>query len=109
MMESNPTDLTSLSESAAMQQALMEEQQGRERQDIEWLMSSQGGRRIMWGLLTKAGVFKSSFTGDNGTFFNEGQRNLGLMYLNLMMEACPALYATMAEEAAAPRKESDAS
>lgn len=100
MSESNPTNLGGQRAEAQKVLALAEQEQQRERSDIKWLMSTQGGRRIMWGLLGKAGVFKSSFTGNSTTFFNEGQRNLGLMYLNLINEVCPDQYVAMAKEAA---------
>lgn len=100
MNERNPTDLNDQRITADKLQALAKQEQERERQDIVWLMSTPGGRRIMWGLLGKAGVFKSSFTGNSTTFFNEGQRNLGLIYLNLINEVCPDQYVAMAKEAA---------
>lgn len=108
MSERNPTDLSAQRAETARLEALQQQVHKRDQEDIKWLMSSQGGRRIMWGLLGRAGVFRSSFTGNSTTFFNEGQRNLGLIYLNLINEFCPDQYVTMAREAAEQGKAKNA-
>jgi len=69
-----------------------------EADDIKWLMSGKRGRRVMWRLLDRAGVFRSSFTGNSETFFREGQRNIGLIYLGQVHEIAPDAYPTMVEE-----------
>lgn len=67
--------------------------------DTKWLMSSKRGRRILWRLLSDAGVFKSTFhTTAMQMAFNEGQRNAGLRTLALINEHCPDLYTTMMQE-----------
>lgn len=70
----------------------------RELADIKAIMSAVEGRRYMWKLLDRAGIYRSSFTGNSTTFFNEGQRNLGLSVLADINESCPELYLTMLEE-----------
>lgn len=77
------------------------EKRGRELEldDVRALMRNRPGRRFMWRVLDACGVFRSSFTGDNATFFNEGQRNIGLLLMADINEACPELYATMLAEA----------
>jgi len=67
--------------------------------DLVWQMEDIRGRRNMWRLLGQAGVFRSSFTGNSTTFFNEGQRNIGLYYLNEIMLHCPETYLMMINEA----------
>ena len=52
--------------------------------DLRDMMSSRTGRRTMWRLLDQCGVFRISFTGNSTTFFNEGQRNVGLKYIALI-------------------------
>jgi len=72
----------------------------RQRDDIIHVMSSAEGRRFIWLQLSRAGVFASSFTGDNNaTNFNEGRRSEGLRLFNDVMLHCPDLYLTMAKEA----------
>lgn len=63
------------------------------------VMATPDGRRYLWWLLERCGVFKSSFTGDHATFFNEGQRNVGLAVMADIHAACPELYAVMLHEA----------
>lgn len=69
-----------------------------EVEDFLWMMGDKRGRRFIWRLLDKAGVFRSSFTGNSNTFFLEGQRNIGLMVLDEIHSNCPDLYVTMLKE-----------
>lgn len=69
-----------------------------EAADIKWLMSGKRGRRIMHRLLDRAGVHRTSFTGNSETFFREGQRNIGLIYTAMIFDHAPEAYSTMIEE-----------
>lgn len=70
-----------------------------EAEDLKWLMSEVRGRRIAWRLLTRAGVFRLSYTGEPiSTTFREGERNVGLRLLAEINTHCPELYALMAQE-----------
>lgn len=71
----------------------------RELDDLRVVLSSVQGRRFVWKVLNKAGVFRSSFTGDNATFFNEGRREIGLMIIADVMDADETAYGRMAKEA----------
>lgn len=62
------------------------------------LLKSSGGRKWVWDMLVKCHVFRSSFTGNSQTFFNEGERNVGLSILNDVMEASPDVFAQMQKE-----------
>lgn len=57
--------------------------------DLRAVLSSVSGRRFIWRLLERGGVFRSSFNAesDSYTAFNEGRRNLGLLVLNDILEA----------------------
>lgn len=72
--------------------------QQNEAEDFKWLMSSKRGRRIVWRLLERTGVYRSSFTGNSETFFREGQRNVGLMLMAQINEFSPDQYALMLKE-----------
>lgn len=88
-----------MSETADPEVAAREElARRREEHDTKWLMSHPEGRRIVWGLLEIAGVFRTSMTADNWTFFNEGQRNLGLQLMDKVLTHCPDEYALMTKE-----------
>lgn len=69
-----------------------------ELNDIAHVLSTLTGRRFFWRLLQRCGVFKSSFTGNNTTFFNEGERNIGLILLTDLNEADPNAYMLMIQE-----------
>lgn len=67
--------------------------------DIRLVMSHQSGRRFVWRYLDRAGMWRSSFTGDRqGTDFREGMRNVALMLWADLQKACPELLRTMQEE-----------
>lgn len=69
-----------------------------EADDIKWLMSDKRGRRFVWRLLEKTGIYRTSFTGNSETFFKEGARNVGLQILALIHEHCPDKYTLMVTE-----------
>lgn len=76
-----------------------------EKADIKWLMKSKRGRRIMMRLLDAAGVFKTSFSTDALVMaFNEGNRNTGLRWLEIIHTHCPDLYQVMLTERSNERR-----
>jgi hypothetical protein len=69
-------------------------------EDFRWLMGDARGRRIVWDLLARAGLFRSSLAASAElTAFNEGRRDLGLVTLADVMRLCPEQYARMQAEA----------
>lgn len=67
--------------------------------DIRLIMSHPSGRRFVWRYLDRAGMWRSSFTGDRqGTDFREGMRNVALMLWADLQKACPELLRQMQEE-----------
>lgn len=72
-----------------------------ELDDVRALMDLPAGRRFMWRLLERAGIYRTTFTGNSATFFNEGMRNLGLIFVADVHEACPEQYTRMLAEARA--------
>lgn len=102
-----PTDPTDLAGQMAddEEQALRARQlRELELQDFRWLMSHAEGRRIVWRLLGHAGVYRTSFTGNSTTFFNEGRRDVGLFLLAEVQDASPNGYIKMFSE---QRKKAD--
>lgn len=84
------------SEIEAKQQLLAQ----RDIDDIQFVMNSEQGRRVIWSLLEKGKVFAPCFAGDSHlTAFNEGQRNLALALFQRVMAHCPDQYLMMAAEA----------
>lgn len=71
----------------------------RDLSDIRFVLKSPEGRRFYWKLLSTAGVFRRSFTGESeSTMFNEGRRSLGLDALNDLLEAKPEVFSQMQQE-----------
>jgi hypothetical protein len=70
----------------------------RDNDDLQWLMADKRGRRVMQRLLDKAGIYRSSFTGNSETFFREGERNVGLYWVARIHEVCPDRYLLMIKE-----------
>lgn len=83
-----------------VKEAEQKEKRGRdlELDDMATILSMPQGRRFIWRYLEACGVFRTSFTGDNATFYNEGQRNVGLRLLADVNEAAPESYALMLQE-----------
>ena len=99
MSSFDPLDLRGqerVKEEAASRERLA---QVNEEADFKWLMGSKRGRRIVWRLLDRAGVFRSSFNTNSMTMaFVEGARNEGLRTLSQIHALCPELYAVMMKE-----------
>ena len=79
----------------------------RENDDKAWLMSGNTGRRIMYRLLERHGIWHSSYQPGIDAMqmaFNEGRRALGLQLLEKVMEVAPKRYDSMLKEA---KKEND--
>lgn len=99
MSEFDPTDLSSEADRLTAAQATAEQEARWEVEDLAWLMKSKPGRRVMWRLLTNAGVYRLSFNGDAlQSAFNEGQRNVGLRLLALIQRHVSEGYALMVQE-----------
>lgn len=68
--------------------------------DLRAVMGTRPGRAVLWRVLSVAGVFELSYTGEAlGTAFHEGQRNIGLALFADLHRVCPDLYTIMADEA----------
>lgn len=95
----DPTDLRGSEFDAQAEEAQSNERRKLELDQFKWLMSHKPGRAIVWRLLAKTGVYRTSFdTNGSRTFFNEGQRNIGLFVLAEVMEACPERFGEMQKE-----------
>ena len=92
---------------AQVRKAAVREQLANEQQalDLRSIMEQEGGRRYLWRLLDTAGVFRTSFTGNSETFFREGMRNVGLIIMADLQDACPDLYQRMVNENRLPRQQ----
>lgn len=55
-----------------------EQREQRRLNGLRKLLNEADGRLWLWDLLSFCGISRTSFTGNSTTFFNEGQRNIGL-------------------------------
>lgn len=94
----DPVDLVGQEEAAAKRQKDRKLNREGQIEDFKWLMSDKRGRRFVWRMLEVTGVYRTSFTGNSTTFFNEGMRNIGLIVMNEIHEHCPELYETLIKE-----------
>ena len=94
----DPTDTAGQEAEAEAVREAEKERRRQEVEDFKWLMAHKQGRRFVWRLLSEAGVYRSSFTGNSTTFFNEGKRNSGLMLLAEIHELTPEAYGLMLKE-----------
>lgn len=69
-----------------------------ELEDVKTLMSTEAGRRFAARLMEIAGLYRSSFTGNSTTFFNEGQRNVGIQIFTDIQLSCPESHSIMLDE-----------
>ncbi|EJV4647641.1 hypothetical protein ACQ9XI_002338 [Enterobacter hormaechei] len=84
------------SELEAEQQILAQ----RDIEDIQFVMGSEQGRRVVWRVLESGRVFAAIPPMDAlAMAFNEGQRNLALELFQRVMAHCPDQYLKMAAEA----------
>jgi len=97
----DPTDLSAEAERDDERAKAASQLNEQEAKDWQFLLGDGRGRRIVWGLLEKAGVFRVSFSSDALQMaFNEGNRNLGLVIQAKMLEHAPRAYLEMLEETA---------
>ena len=73
-----------------------------EIEDIKAVMRLEAGRRFMYRLLVRAGVYETSYipgAAESNTFFREGKRNIGLWTMTELEESAPGSFLKMMEEA----------
>ncbi len=70
----------------------------RELEDFRWIMSTKEGRRFIRRMIERCHLYKTSFTGNNTTFYLEGERNIGILLLAELNSSCPEQYGVMMKE-----------
>lgn len=76
--------------------------------DLLWLMSDVRGRRFVWRLLTRSGIYRTSFNTDSlAMAFAEGRRNEGLVLLDEVARHCPRRFSEMQTEARTHERRND--
>lgn len=97
----DPTDLVQHEVDAEAQELEAAIEAKQQAEDIQWLMSTQAGRRFAWRLMARTQVHCTPFTGiDAQTNFNCGERNVGLWFLDELLTHCPESYLALLKERA---------
>lgn len=108
MSEYDPTDIQAQEDARKSEDRERKLSKDTEESDFKWLMGQKRGRRIVWRLLDRAGVFRSVFNTNAMTMgFAEGQRNYGLHTIGLIHTLCPELYPVMVKENANDNRNPD--
>lgn len=107
MSKFDPLDLTGQQKALSETEMRNKLSAQTESEDFKWLMGNKRGRRIVWRLLERTGVYRSSFTGNSETFFREGMRNVGLSLLDQIHSITPDQFAVMLKEQNDVRKHAD--
>lgn len=99
MSQHDPLDLRAQEHAQAEAEDRTRLAQDIEVGDLKWLMSNKRGRRFVFRLLERAGVWRLSFNTNALTMaFNEGTRNEGLRLLAQISAHCPDRYTEMLKE-----------
>lgn len=95
----DPTDIQGQERAVADASGRAHAAQRIEIDDLKWLLSNKRGRRFVFRLLERAGVWRLSFnTNALSMAFNEGARNEGLRLLAQITTHCAERYAEMLME-----------
>ena len=69
------------------------------RRDLGTVMATGAGRRVVWAVLERTGVFRSAGALELGVLAaSEGRRQPGLWLIAELSVACPGSYADMIKE-----------
>jgi hypothetical protein len=71
----------------------------RDRLDVEWITSTEQGRRFMWRLLSYCGVYRDIEGNGNDMLKQIGRRQVGLYLLGLVADASEERIFDMMREA----------
>lgn len=94
----NPFDLQDQQASTEAQAQDAEREARQAQENLHTVMATMAGRHVLWSVLDDSGLFRCSYTGGDGTIFNEGMRNVGLRLLARVRDASPQDYLRMLEE-----------
>lgn len=78
---------------------LLADIQRRNDNDLLIVMSAEPGRRFVWNLIDRGGMWRPSFVENReGTDFREGERNTALRLWADLQRVCPELLLRMQKE-----------
>lgn len=69
-----------------------------QKNDIISLLKTGEGRRVLYRIIEKCGVYRSEIGTVDEVMFHQGQRAIGLFIIGAMIEADPHAYANLLAE-----------
>ena len=78
-----------------------------ELEDVQFLLSTLQGRRVLWRLLDYCGVFRSIYTQSSQIYYNSGQQDIGHFLMAEIAEADQAGFLKMMQEHYVKKDESE--
>jgi hypothetical protein len=104
----DPTDIAGAEQAKRQEARKAKNLRLTELDDIKWLMDSKRGRRLMWRLLARTGIYTTSFsTVAMQMAYREGERSVGLDLLADVHLACPDAHTVMTKENSSVRLPAD--
>ncbi len=61
-----------------VRQQVAKDREDQRAADIRWMLDSERGRRVLFGLIESAGTFNKTFTGNSQAYYLDGRRSIGL-------------------------------
>lgn len=72
----------------------------RQHDDMKYMLSTVNGRRVLWRILEKCGVFRSvHHPSGSQVYYNAGQQDVGHFVLTMILDAEPKKFLDMQLEA----------
>lgn len=105
-IEYDPFDISAQERDDQDRQRLEKIARQYEAEDFKTVMQTAQGRRFIGRLIERSGMYRTSFTGDNETFFREGSRNFGILLVALINQHCPEQYQQMIADTKARNEDS---
>lgn len=65
------------------------------RKDMEFMLSTKAGRRFLFELIEGTRSFEVSFTGNSGSYYNDGRKSVGLGLFHEVMQISPESFTLM--------------
>ena len=78
---------------------------GQRISDLQKVLSTPEGKRVIWWLLSYCRVFVSNFHGNSRDAFEAGERSVGVKLFSAILEVDPKLMGQMAQSHSAKQKQ----
>lgn len=72
----------------------LKKKQEQYKRDLNAVLSTPEGERVLYEIVSRCGIYQKSFTGNSETFFREGKRVVGLSVLDDIAKLAPTKFAS---------------